>query len=78
MYILSDYNSGFKQGGFVPEADDQLYLGQEQDLSQEIPQVLTAEFRQRADSFFDIEINKASAQNAYVALVSHCKDILWE
>lgn len=78
MCILSDYNPGFKQAGFVPEPDDLLYLGQEQDLYQEIPQFLTAEFRQRADSFFDIGINKANAQDAYVALVSHCKDILSE
>lgn len=59
MYIMSDYNSGFKQAGFVPEADDLLYLGQEQDLYREIPQFLTAEFRQCADSFFDIGITKA-------------------
>ena len=78
MYIPSDYNSGFKQAGFVPEADDLLYLGQEKDLYQEIPQFLTAEFRQRAESFFDLEINKANAQDAYVALVSHCKEILSE
>ena len=78
MYILSDYHSGFKQAGFVPEADDLLYLGQEQDLYREIPEFLTAEFRQRADSFFDIGITKANAQDAYVALVSHCKDILSE
>lgn len=67
---------GFKQAGFVPEADDLLYLGQEQDLYREIPQFLTAEFRQCADSFFDIGITKANAQDAYVALVSHCKDIM--
>ena len=78
MFVMSDCNPGFKEAGFVPEADDLLYLGQEQDLNQEITHFLTAEFRQRADAFFDIGINNGNAQDAYVALVSHCKDMLSE
>ncbi|KAJ7358938.1 hypothetical protein OS493_020779 [Desmophyllum pertusum] len=66
---------GFKEAGFLPKADDLVYLSQEQGLAQEVPNYLAPDFRRSADAFFDIEITTANARAAYTALVAHLKDM---
>ena len=68
---IDAFLEGFKQAGYPPDASDLEYLRLEQGLGENLPDYLAADFRCRADAFFDANITISNAQDAYIALVTH-------
>ena len=71
LNLLHAFLQGFKQAGYQPDASDLEYLRLEQGLGENLPYYLAADFRCRADAFFDANITISNAQDAYIALVTH-------
>ena len=71
LNLLHAFLQGFKEAGYQPDVNDLEYLRLGQGLGENLPDYLAADFRCRADAFFDANVTISNAQDAYIALVTH-------
>lgn len=70
-FNLDAFHEWFKEAGNQPDASDLEYLHLERGLGENLLDYLAADFRVRADAFFDANITISHAQDAYIALITH-------